>query len=172
MLIPTDSLATLTSTSNIEFENLIVNGTEEAEAEEIKEWHFHVYFFQNNEKSKASALVLRQKIIELTREGFFYPVPSSVNMAPLGPHPIGSYEVWCPKEHFNRVFSWFVLHRGQHSVLVHPLTVEEIKDHTEREVWMGTPMPLDTERLHERLPQVPLQYPELKMGYSAPPSSR
>ncbi|CAG8478517.1 5694_t:CDS:2 [Ambispora leptoticha] len=170
MLISNDTFASLTS--NIESGKLIVNGTEEAEAEEIKEWHFHVYFFQENEKSKESALALRRKIIELIREGFFHPVPyASFNMVPMGPHPIGSYEVWCPKEHFARVFSWFVLNRGQHSVLVHPLTVEEMKDHAERAVWMGTPMPLDTKWLAERLPQVPLQYPELKMGYSAPTSS-
>ncbi|CAG8643555.1 16309_t:CDS:2 [Funneliformis mosseae] len=138
------------------------------EAEEIKEYHFHVYFFQYNEKHRASALALREKISELVEKGFFHPVPyKTVNYAPLGPHLVGSYEVWCPKEHFSRVYSWFLLHRGIHSVLIHPLTKKEVLDHTDRAVWMGDSFPLDLSILHD-LDQVPLQYPELGLGYSAP----
>ncbi|CAG8470559.1 8854_t:CDS:2 [Diversispora eburnea] len=142
----------------------------EEELEEIKEFHFHVYFFQKNQKQQESALKLREKIIELTEKGFFHPVPfQNVNYTPVGPHSIGSYEVWCPKEHFSRVYSWFIYHRGIHSVLIHPLTKEQLLDHTDRAAWMGTPVPLDVKKLTPVLQKTPAQYPELKLGYSAPP---
>lgn len=83
----------------------------------------------------------------------------------------GSYEVWCPKEYFSRVYSWFILHRGIHSVLIHPLTKEQLLDHSERAVWMGAPVPLDTKKLRPVLNKVPAQYPELKLGYNAPPEN-
>ncbi|CAG8619576.1 2333_t:CDS:2 [Paraglomus brasilianum] len=137
-------------------------------AEEIKEFHFHVYFFQDNETNKASALALRQRILDLVEEGFFHPVPlGRWNYAPIGPHTIGSYEVWCPKEHFSRVYSWFLLNRGPHSILIHPLTKEEVRDHSERAAWMGTPVPLDLSKLSVELDELPRQYPDLGLGYSA-----
>ncbi|KAG9297489.1 hypothetical protein G9A89_020891 [Geosiphon pyriformis] len=140
---------------------------EEAETEEIKEFHFHVYFFQDNEENKKSAIALRQKILDLVDLGFFHPVPfKEVNVRPIGPHAIGSYEVWCPKEHFSRVYSWFLINRGPFSVLVHPLTVDVLKDHTSRATWMGTSVPLDLSLLPTTLDHIPLQYPELGMGYS------
>ncbi|RIA98352.1 DOPA-like domain-containing protein [Glomus cerebriforme] len=141
----------------------------EEEAEEIKEFHFHVYFFQDNEQNRASALALREKIFELIKKGFFHPVPlDTYNDAPRGPHSIGSYEVWCPKEHFSRVYSWFSLHHGVHSVLIHPLTNNEVLDHSDRAAWLGKPVPLDLSKLSKNLGHIPLQYPELGLGYSAP----
>ena len=35
---------------------------------EIKEWHFHVYWFQNNKDQKNSALRIRNELIELVRQ--------------------------------------------------------------------------------------------------------
>jgi len=140
----------------------------EACANEIKEFHFHVYFFQDNTESNKSAEALFNKISNLVAAGFFYTMPLRINRKPRGPHSIGSFEVWCPKEHFSRVYSWFLLNRGPHSVLVHPLTREEIKDHTERVAWMGAPVPLDLSALDPLLDELPKQYPEMALGYSAP----
>ncbi|RUS29214.1 DOPA-like domain-containing protein [Jimgerdemannia flammicorona] len=139
------------------------------EEEEIKEFHFHVYFFQNNEENRKSAEELREKILKLVDKGFFHIVPLwRINQQPIGPHTIGSYEVWAPKEHFSRAYSWFLLHRGVHSVLIHPLTREARRDHHERAAWLGTPVPLDLSQLPVFTIELPLQYPELKLGYSAP----
>ena len=82
--------------------------------EDIKEWHFHVYFFQNNEESTADAMRLKDEIVEQVRKGSFIAVCDGVdetvipgfnrtdvpgvNMGPRGPHPAGSYEVWVPVE--------------------------------------------------------------------------
>jgi len=156
-------------------EGMTSNGTQveiprtPEETEEIKEWHFHVYFFQDNEENRASAVQLRSDIFRLVEEGFFKVVPLwRVHQKPTGPHPIGSFEVWTPKEHLPRALSYFMLHRGPHSVLLHPLTCQEVLDHTDRALWLGKPVPLDLSQLRQgELESIPLQYPELGLGYSA-----
>jgi len=134
---------------------------------EIKEWHFHVYFYQNNEKSINKAYNLRNNIIKNIKEGYFKIVPlERVNHKPIGPHIIGSYEVWVPKEYFWKSFSWFTLNRNDLSILIHPLTSQEKKDHKERSVWMGTPLPLDIDVLEDKNGDVESQYPDLNLGYN------
>ncbi|KAF9029762.1 DOPA-like domain-containing protein [Rhodocollybia butyracea] len=117
---------------------------------EVKEWHFHIYFAQKNEDQHYAALELRDAILRLRRDGAF--------VAPMGPHPIGSYEVWVPSETFSSVFSYLCLNRGNLSILVHPLTREEcLVRHT-------SPLDLSTLPITGELP---LQYPSLKLGYSS-----
>ncbi|KAI9309044.1 DOPA-like domain-containing protein [Cunninghamella echinulata] len=135
--------------------------------EEIKEWHFHIYFFQNNNEQKEAALALRNRVLSLVQGGFFEVVPlHRVNYGPIGPHTVGSYEVWCPTEYFARAFSFFTLNRGDLSILIHPLTKYPLKDHSSRAVWLGHSFPLDLSTLPE-IDTEPLgQYPKLKLGYS------
>lgn len=54
------------------------------------------------------------------------------------------------------------------SVLVHPLTAEQRRDHEFRNAWMGAPWPLYLDSL-PRGGDVPLQYPELGLGWSTSP---
>ncbi|ORX52446.1 hypothetical protein DM01DRAFT_1323632 [Hesseltinella vesiculosa] len=137
--------------------------------EEILEWHFHIYFFQHNEQQKTAALHLRQRILDLVSEGYFKVVPlQRVNFDPIGPHPIGSYEVWAPVEHFARAYSFFTLNRGELSILIHPLTTLPRIDHSTRVSWLGAPFPIDLSAL-PLTDDSPLgQYPKLKLGYSKP----
>jgi DOPA 4,5-dioxygenase len=135
----------------------------------ILEWHFQVYFFQKSKESTEQALVLRQKVLDLASASSpkIYAIPlKTVNYQPMGPHLIGSYEIWVPYESYADFYPWMVLNRGNLSILVHPLTRLEVKDHTDRAVWMGDKLPLDTSVLDPELPVVPYQYPELKLGYS------
>ncbi|THH20043.1 hypothetical protein EW146_g1223 [Bondarzewia mesenterica] len=137
-----------------------------------REWHFHIYFHQNNAIEHQAALDLRDAVLRLRRDGAFVAVPLfRVNTAPIGPHPVGSYEIWCPSESFASVFSYLCMHRGKLSVLVHPLTREEVslsrKDHDTRKAWIGSSFPLDLSTLPIESETVPLQYPSLKLGYSS-----
>ncbi|TDL20221.1 hypothetical protein BD410DRAFT_821942 [Rickenella mellea] len=136
--------------------------------EEIKEWHFHIYFHQRNATEHDAALALRDAVLRLRRDGAFVAVPLyRVNTDPIGPHPAGSYEIWCPSESFVSVFSYLCMHRGNLSVLIHPLTKEERKDHEIRNAWLGPPFPLDLSTLPVLSPEIPLQYSSLGMGYSS-----
>lgn len=140
-------------------------------AEEIKEYHFHVYFFQSHASANSGwrdyAEKLYHQIKELSKAGFFQVVLGKFFTEPIGPHPTGSFEVWVPKEHFSRTYSWFTLHRGPLSVLIHPLTRDEFKDHTERAVFMGQSLPLDPALMSQELDKVPLMNPGMGLGYSA-----
>ncbi|EPQ50607.1 hypothetical protein GLOTRDRAFT_50391 [Gloeophyllum trabeum ATCC 11539] len=136
---------------------------------EVKEWHFHIYFHQHNAEEHAAALELRDAVLRLRRDGAFVAVPLwRVNMEPMGPHPVGSYEIWCPAESFSSVFSYLCINRGELSILVHPLTREEVRwDHDTRKTWIGPSYPLDLSKLPVKSEEVPLQYASLKLGYSS-----
>jgi len=136
--------------------------------DEIKEWHFHIYFHQRNQAEHQAALKLRDAVLRLRRDGAFVAVPLfRVNLEPIGPHPAGSYEIWCPAESFTSVFSYLCMHCGELSVLIHPLTREERKDHDTRKAWLGPSFPLDLTQLPVRSEEVPLQYASLGLGYSS-----
>ncbi|KAH7890094.1 DOPA-like domain-containing protein [Phlebopus sp. FC_14] len=143
---------------------------EEVVNAEIKEWHFHIYFHQRNADEHHAALELRDAVLRLRRDGAFVAVPLfRVNTDPIGPHPVGSYEIWVPSTSFSSVFSYLCQNRGNLSILVHPLTREQVSFHHEiRCAWLGPSFPLDLSTLPIKSEEIPLQYPSLKLGYSAP----
>lgn len=55
------------------------------------------------------------------------------------------------------------------SVLVHPLGADQRGDHELRNAWMGTAWPIYLDTL-PRDGDIPLQYPELGLGWSASPT--
>jgi len=133
-----------------------------------KEYHFHTYFHQNNRNECKNVQELYNKITKFRDNGYFTIVPGRLNMDPVGPHAIGSFETWVPIEYFAKTYDFFLKNRGEFSVLIHPLTINELNDHTSDVAWIGFPVPLDISPLKETLDIVPMQYPELKLGYSAP----
>lgn len=136
---------------------------------EIKEWHFHIYFLTQDPKARQAALNLRDAVLHLRKEGAFVAVPLyRVNYEPMGPHPAGSYEIWCPAESFASVFSYLALNRGDLSILVHPLTRDERADHETRRAWLGPSFPIYLDALPVRSAEIPVQYTSLKLGYSSP----
>ena len=152
--------------------------------EEIKEFHFHTYFYQHRNASVKAALLLRDKIVASVSRKEMIVVCDGVtdamlpgldvskifpiNMEPLGPHPIGSFETWVPKEYLAQAMSFFMLNRGELTILFHPLSRYEIEDHTHRSMFLGPSVRIDLTVLSEDLLSPPFEYPELKLGYSAP----
>ena len=65
-----------------------------------------------------------------------------VHYGPIGPHPVGSFEVWVPQEYLPHMLSFMMYNRGDLSILVHPLGKTEIQDHTTDAMWLGKPYPL------------------------------
>lgn len=55
------------------------------------------------------------------------------------------------------------------SVLIHPMTADQRGDHETRNGWMGTPWPIYLDGL-PRGGEIPLQYPELGLGWSTSPA--
>ncbi|KAH7306055.1 DOPA-like domain-containing protein [Rhexocercosporidium sp. MPI-PUGE-AT-0058] len=135
-----------------------------------REWHFHIYFLIQSPTETTAALALRDAVLRLRRDGAFVAVPLfRVNKYPIGPHPAGSYEIWVPDSSFSDVYFYLASNRGNLSVLVHPLTSDQRRDHDARAGWLGKPWPIYLDGLPRDGP-VPLQYPELGLGYSASPN--
>ncbi len=53
------------------------------------------------------------------------------------------------------------------SVLIHPLTEQQRRDHESRNGWLGKPWPIYLDGLPRESDEVPLQYTELRLGWSS-----
>lgn len=60
----------------------------------------------------------------------------------IGPHPTPMFEINFPKDHFADVVMWLMHERGELSVLVHELTGDDLYDHTQAAMWLGSPVEL------------------------------
>lgn len=98
----------------------------------INSWHAHVYF---DASSRAAAWALREVInIELAGHmemGRFHEKP-------VGPHPMWSYQLALPAASLSHVLSWLALNHGALDVFVHPNTGEELRDHSDCAIWLGS----------------------------------
>ena len=59
----------------------------------------------------------------------------------MGPHPKPQFEVHFFKDALPRVFP--LIEASGLTALVHPLTDDDLADHTSLAVWIGEPLPLD-----------------------------
>lgn len=138
-----------------------------ADEETIHAYHLHTYFFQSNVYSTQQALELHANIETAIQNGYLKNCSlNTINYEPRGPHPIGSYETCCNETSLPESLSFFIQHRGNLSILLHPLTRFEVGDHTTRSMWLGASMPLDLSALSPVLttppicPEYPLTWPE------------
>ncbi|KAL2043024.1 hypothetical protein N7G274_004083 [Stereocaulon virgatum] len=100
----------------------------------------HVYFYQENKTQSKFAHDLWRRIRHEFPELRIYGVWDK----PIGPHPVGMFEVnvFTPAQ-FGAFIAWLVINRGPLSALVHPNTGDDERDHTQRAIWMGDRIPLD-----------------------------
>ncbi|OLN95976.1 putative 21.2 kDa protein [Colletotrichum chlorophyti] len=113
----------------------------------------HVYHFQNNPEQVKHARDLWERIRREFPELRIYKFWDR----PVGPHPVAMFEVnlFTPAQ-FGAFIPWLNVYRGPLSVLIHPNSVEEgvdhnateVRDHTQRAIWMGERLPLDLSILY------------------------
>ncbi|KAF4549039.1 Hypothetical protein D9617_24g017530 [Elsinoe fawcettii] len=106
----------------------------------------HIYFQQNSEYELKFATELWERIRREFPELRIYKVWDK----PIGPHPIGMFEVniFTPAQ-FGAFIPWLVIHRGPLSALLHPNTGDDYRDHTQRATWLGKEYPLHLRPLRE-----------------------
>jgi DOPA 4,5-dioxygenase len=102
----------------------------------IAEYHAHVYFSDADTSARAAAV--REELgarfgVEIGRW----------HDEPAGPHPCGMYEVKFTPEQFGAIVPWLMLNRDGLRVLVHPMTGDDMADHTANPMWLGEPLALD-----------------------------
>lgn len=97
----------------------------------IRDWHAHVYF---DADSRDAAWALRETIATalagLVEIGRFHEKP-------VGPHPMGSYQLAIAAAAFTPVIAWLALHHGALDVFIHPNTGDDLRDHRDRALWIG-----------------------------------
>ena len=101
----------------------------------IQGYHAHVYF-------DAHSLEQAQALCEGAAQKFGVQM-GRVHQRPVGPHPDWSCQLAFEHAQFADVTLWLALNRNGLVVLLHPLTGDELRDHTEHAIWMGAVRPLD-----------------------------
>lgn len=104
-------------------------------------YHAHFYYDRTEEaEAKAIRAACEDHFGARLRVGPLF------NM-PIGPHPVPMFEIDCHEVTLNELKSWLKENRAGHSVLIHPNTGDDLKDHTEHATWLGKPLSLRLERL-------------------------
>ncbi|KAI1287481.1 Dopa 4,5-dioxygenase [Halotydeus destructor] len=112
-------------------------------ANEIVDYHFHTYYFLYNEQIKEEARSLRESVIAQVRNGNLGAcLVGRFHNATIGPHPAGQWQLCCPQAFMPNAFKFYMQNRGNLSILLHPLTVNERKDHSVRAMWLGEQWPI------------------------------
>ena len=107
---------------------------------EIASYHAHIYFDPEGERDEA--LAVRAAVAER-----FAVRLGTVWDRPVGPHSRAMYQVAFAPELFGTFVPWLMLNRRDLSVLVHPNTVNQKRDHLDDALWLGEPLPLAGEVL-------------------------
>ena len=119
-------------------------GTTASSVGAITDWHAHVYY---DPADRAAAAALRDGIERnfTVRMGRWHDVP-------VGPHPQAMYQVAFANELLPALLPFLALARDGLTILVHPETGDDWRDHAEHALWMGAILPLDLEGLRRPIP--------------------
>ena len=105
----------------------------------IKGYHAHVYF---DEFTCYRATALCEEAGKL-----FAVKVGRIHRKPVGPHPCWSCQLAFDCDRYADLLSWLALNRRGLTILIHPLTGNDLLDHTAYASWMGQPENLKLEVL-------------------------
>jgi aromatic ring-cleaving dioxygenase len=105
-------------------------------------YHAHVYY---DAATRPAAAALREALDER-----FTVLLGHWHDEPVGPHPIGMYQVIFAPDEFARVVPWLMEHHGPLSVLIHPTTDDDLGDHSDRALWLGRQLELRLDMFRQR----------------------
>lgn len=104
----------------------------------MRTYHAHVYF---DDATRQEASKIREKI-----RGFHVPV-GRMHDQPVGPHPKRMFQIALDSSSFGKVVDYLMMNRRGLSVLVHPLTGDDLADHVQYSFWLGEKLDLNLEKL-------------------------
>ncbi len=106
----------------------------------IKGYHAHIYFDE-------STILTARLLCERSQQRFNHIDVGRMHRKPIGPHPCWSCQLAFKRDRFADIFSWLTLNRNGLTILIHPLTGNDLKDHTDYAAWMGSPAILNLNAL-------------------------
>ena len=98
-------------------------------------WHAHIYF---TDADRAEAAALRERFRGDPRVLF----TGRMEEGPVGPHPIPQYEIHFCEPARDAIVA--LIEPTGLRALIHPLTFDDLADHTTLGQWIGDPVELDT----------------------------
>lgn len=109
-------------------------------ADQDAPYHAHIYY---TPEQRAAALELREAFNRFRASGDGPQIRFVGRMVdgPIGPHPIAQYEIHFPQGSRPAVIS--AIEATGLRALVHPLTDDDLADHTTLAHWIGEPLELD-----------------------------
>ncbi len=103
----------------------------------ILAYHAHVYFDANSINQAIS-------LCENARDSLTI-VMGRVHKKRVGPHPEWSCQLSFSAERIGEVLPWLILNRNGLTVFLHPVTGNDLDDHTKYITWLGDSKPLNIE---------------------------
>ncbi len=108
---------------------------------DVTAFHAHVYF---RSETRELAAALREALRALP--GVKLEIHSMAD-GPRGPHGAPMFGADIPKADLPKVLGFLMLNHGSLPVLIHPVTNNELLDHTHHALWLGERQPLDLLKL-------------------------
>ena len=100
------------------------------------QYHAHIYFKPDQ---FAQAAAIREAI-----SNRFLVAAGKMHSTPIGPHSRGMFQVIFSSSQFGQIVPWLMFQRQSLSILVHPDTGEHLIDHTDRALWLGEQLLINT----------------------------
>lgn len=97
---------------------------------QITGYHAHVYF---DDKTVDQA----RAVCEAVRDQFGAEM-GRMHEKPIGPHPMASCQLAFSVEKFPAIMPWLSLNRNGLTVFTHPETGDDLADHRDHGIWMGS----------------------------------
>ncbi|MEM9216209.1 MAG: DOPA 4,5-dioxygenase family protein [Cyanobacteria bacterium P01_F01_bin.150] len=106
---------------------------------QITGFHAHVYFGPD---TMEQANHLCQQAGQTFSDSPYLFKVGRMHQRPIGPHPCWSCQLSFDPELFGDVIPWLALNRQGLTVFIHTQTGDDLKDHTDHAIWMGSIEPL------------------------------
>jgi len=98
-------------------------------------YHAHVYFEQ-------ATVELAKALCEQAADLFNLKL-GRLHQKPIGPHLMWSCQLTFSSNHFEKLIPWLDDNREGLTILVHGLTADNLKDHTDYAYWLGDEVELN-----------------------------
>ncbi|GAB4537632.1 MAG: DOPA 4,5-dioxygenase family protein [Pleurocapsa sp.] len=100
----------------------------------IKGYHAHIYFDESTVQQAEALCEEAGKLFNVT--------VGRMHHREIGPHPSWSCQLAFSRNEYADLLTWLALNRNGLTILIHPLSGNDLKDHTDYASWMGEPQAL------------------------------
>lgn len=104
---------------------------------EVREFHAHIYYTAG---TRAAAAALREALLGMAGGRLTI---YTLSEGPRGPHVTPMFGVDIPTADLPEILAFLMLNHGPLQVLVHPVTDNEVMDHSHHALWLGERQPID-----------------------------